>query len=265
VAELARAEPGPRRAADLAAGLRLAVTTLTVAPVRAGRIDRAAGAIAMSAAPLVGAALGAVLGALGWGLTAAGATPLIAAALTITAAVGLTRGLHLDGLADTADGLASYRPAAEALAIMKRSDIGPFGVMAIGLTLVLQTAAVAGIANQGPRLVGTLAVAYAAGRLGATIACLRPIPAARTDGLGALVAGAVPPAAAGTWLLVIAAGAAGVVAGRPWLGPASVLASAAVTGLMLRHIVQRLGGVTGDVIGAAVEVATTVCLIGLAW
>ena len=90
-------------------GIRLAFGTLTVLPVRPGRVDRAAAAVAMSLAPLVGALLGAVLAALLAGLTAAGAPRLVAAGLTVAAGTLLTRCLHLDGLADTIDALGSYR------------------------------------------------------------------------------------------------------------------------------------------------------------
>ena len=88
----------------------------------------------------------------------------------------LTRGLHIDGLADTADGLGSYADAAKALQIMKKSDIGPFGVAAIVSVLLIDTAAVTSLltAPAGRHLdhaLAGVAVAFAAGRLGATIAC----------------------------------------------------------------------------------------------
>ncbi len=65
---------------------------------------------------------------------------LVAAALSVGSLAVLTRALHLDGLADLADGLGSRKPAAEALDIMRRSDIGPFGVVTLVLTLLLQVA-----------------------------------------------------------------------------------------------------------------------------
>ncbi|MGK5554842.1 adenosylcobinamide-GDP ribazoletransferase [Actinomadura kijaniata] len=88
---------------------------------------------------LVGGAAALVLLAGG----AAGLSPLLGAALAVAASAALTRALHLDGLADLADGLGSGKPAAEALAIMKRSDIGPFGVVTLLLALVIQVAALA--------------------------------------------------------------------------------------------------------------------------
>jgi adenosylcobinamide-GDP ribazoletransferase len=235
-------------------GVRLALTTLTVLPVRAGRIDRRSAAVAMSLAPLVGALLGAVLGLLLAGLRAAHAPGLLAAAVTVTAGVLLTRALHLDGLADTADGLGSYRRGAEALDIMKKSDIGPFGVVAIGLTLLLQTAAVTGLSPW------SLPVAWAAGRLAVGVACRPSVPAARPDGLGTLVAGTVPPVVTAGCLVVVAAAA---WPGHGGPGPVAVAVAVLAAYGLVGHCVRRFGGITGDVIGAAVEVATTVALAGL--
>jgi adenosylcobinamide-GDP ribazoletransferase len=242
---------------DAAAGARLAVTTLTVLPVKGGRVDRAAAAWAMSLAPGVGALLGAILAALLWALRSAGAPPLVAAAVMIAAGALLTRGMHLDGLADTIDALGSYRSGDAALQIMKKSDIGPFGVAAIALTLLIQTAAVQGLDEI------RIIAAWAAGRLAITVACSRCVPAARPEGLGALVAGAVPRPAAALIAAVVVVAAAAATPGRPWQGPAAVVASLAVVLALLRHCVRRFGGITGDVLGAVVEVATTVALVGL--
>ncbi|MFC7273396.1 adenosylcobinamide-GDP ribazoletransferase [Paractinoplanes rhizophilus] len=240
------------------AGLRLAVTTLTVLPLKGGRVDRPAAAWAMSLAPAVGAILGAVLAVLLWALRWAGAADLVAAAVTVAAAALLTRGMHLDGLADTTDALGSYRRGAEALAIMKKSDIGPFGVAAIALALLIQTSALASVTG------GAVVVAWAAGRLAITVACRRGVPPARPEGLGALVAGTVPVPAAALIAAVVVASAAAATPGRPWQGPLAVVASLAVVLALLRHCVRRFGGITGDVLGASVEVGTAVALVGLA-
>jgi adenosylcobinamide-GDP ribazoletransferase len=239
------------------AGLRLAVTTLTVLPLRTGRVDRRTAAVAMSMAPLVGAGLGTVLGGVLVGLAAAGAPGLVAAAVTVAAGALLTRGLHLDGLADTVDALGSYRSGAGALEIMKKPDIGPFGVAAIALVLLVQSAAMASGVGWG------VVAAYAAGRLGVGVACRRGVPAARPEGLGALVAGTVPTPVVGAGAVLVAAAAGWAVPGRPWQGPVAVVAAVAVALLLTRHAVRRFGGVTGDVIGATVEAATTVALVVL--
>jgi adenosylcobinamide-GDP ribazoletransferase len=239
------------------AGLRLAVTTLTVLPVRGGRVDRAAAAWAMSIAPAVGAALGGVLAVLLWALRSAGANDLVAAAVTVAAAALLTRGMHLDGLADTTDALGSYRRGDQALEIMKKPDIGPFGVAAIALALLIQTATLATVAG------GAVVVAWAAGRLAISVACRRGVPAARLEGLGALVAETVPLPAAALIAAVVVASAAAATPDRPWQGPAAVVASLVVVVALLAHCVRRFGGITGDVLGASVEVATTIALVGL--
>jgi adenosylcobinamide-GDP ribazoletransferase len=235
-------------------GLRLALTTLTVLPVRAGRVDRRAAAVAMSVAPVVGVLLGLLLAGIDAGLTRF-APPLLAGAVTVAAGVLLTRGLHLDGLADTADALGSYRSGEAALEVMKKPDIGPFGAAAVVLALLIQAAAISPVAA---------VVAWTTGRLAITVACRRGVPAARPEGLGALVAGTVPvPVAIG---LAVAAGVGAMwaVPGRPWQGPAAVAAALMVVLLVLRHAVRRFGGVTGDVLGAVAEVATTVTLVVLA-
>jgi adenosylcobinamide-GDP ribazoletransferase len=249
----------PDRPARVAAdGVRLAFGTLTVLPVRAGRVDRPAAGVALRIAPLVGALLGVVLAGILAGLTAAGAPRLVAAALTVAGSALLTRGLHLDGLADTVDALGSYRSGADALAVLKAPDIGPFGVATIVLTLLIQTAALTGLPPFA------VVVAWAAGRLAVPVACRRGVPAARSEGLGALVAGTVPvPVLAGT-AVAVAAAAIPAVPGRMWQGPAAVVAAVLVAALVVRHCVRRFGGVTGDIIGAAVEVATTSALVVLA-
>jgi adenosylcobinamide-GDP ribazoletransferase len=231
-----------------------------VLPLRTGRVDRPAAAVAMSVAPGVGALLGGTLAAVLVGVVAAGAPVTVAAASAVTAGALLTRGLHLDGLADTVDALGSYRSGAGALEIMKKPDIGPFGVAAIALVLLLQTTALGGLAHR-PWV--AVPVALAAGRLGVTLACRRGVPAARPDGLGALVAGTVPAPVAATAAIAVAVGALWAVPDRPWQGPAAVGAAVVVALLLVRHAVRRFGGITGDVLGACVEAATTVALLVL--
>ncbi|MEU1886074.1 adenosylcobinamide-GDP ribazoletransferase [Micromonospora rifamycinica] len=244
-------------------GLRLALTTLTIAPVRTGRIDRTTAGTAMALAPLVGALLGGLLGAVLL-LLAALTPPLVAAAATVGLAALLTRGLHLDGLADTVDALGSYRRGPAALEIMKKPDVGPFGVVALVVVLLLQTATLAELAGRPwPATLAAVVAGTAAGRLGVTLACRRGVPAARPDGLGALVAGTVGPVAPVVGAVAVALVAVPAVPGRPWQGPVAVLVALAVATGLLRHLVRRFGGITGDVLGATVEVVTTLVYLGL--
>ncbi|WP_344282782.1 adenosylcobinamide-GDP ribazoletransferase, partial [Actinomadura napierensis] len=174
---------GPAAARRAAAGLRLAVTLLTIVPLRTGDVDRATARTAMLAAPLVGlitggaAALVLLLG------DTLGLSGLLAAALAVGTAAVLTRALHLDGLADLADGLGSGRPAADALAIMKRSDLGPFGVVTLLLVLLIQVAALA----SAPHAAVAALLAAVTGRLALPWACRAGVPSARPGGLDALV------------------------------------------------------------------------------
>lgn len=246
------------------AGARLALTTFTVLPLPVGRVDRPTAAVAMALAPAVGVGLGALLAVPLVGLSGLGAPPLVAGGATVAAQALLTRGLHLDGLADTVDALGSYRSGPDALAIMKRPDVGPFGVVALVLVLLIQAAALAALAA-GPWVTATagVVVATAAGRLAVTWACRRGVPAARPEGLGALVAGTVGTPVLAVATAAVAGLAVAAVPARPWQGPLVVAVALACTLLLSRHAVRRLGGVTGDVLGASVETTATLVYIGL--
>jgi adenosylcobinamide-GDP ribazoletransferase len=257
-------------------GLRLSVTLLTVVPLRgpapeqpgADPVRPATVAAAMAWAPAVGLLLGVAAAAV---LVVAdhplGAGPLTAAGLAVAALALLTRGLHLDGLADLADGLGSGKPAAIALDIMRRSDIGPFGIVTLVLTLLLQVAALARAEAAGDgRGPAALIAAVVTGRLALTWACRRGVAAARRDGLGALVAGTVRPAIPAAITLAVLTAAvtvSAVVIGEPlgWTLPLAVVAGLAAALVLQRHAVRRLGGITGDVLGALIETAATVTLV----
>jgi len=249
--------------------LRFGFGTLTAVPVRVRRWDRAAARGGMTVAPLVGAAVGLGAAAGGGLLIALGASPLLAAVAAVAVPAVLTRGLHLDGLADTADGLGSGRPAEDALRIMKQSDVGPFGVLTLVLVLLAQTAALASCYGHGWVYGGAAAVtAGAAGRTAMTLACRAGVPAARPGGLGAAVAGAVPSRTA--WTAALLCGAAACAAAVPFDGLTPLRAAVAWSaGLLaaealLHHCRRRFGGVTGDVFGALCETATTAALVVLA-
>ena len=244
------------------AGLRLAVTLLTVVPAGPVRTDRAAARAAMLLAPAVGLITGGAAAAVLLAADPLGVPRLPAAALAVAATAGVTRALHLDGLADLADGLGSARPAAEALEIMKRSDIGPFGVVAVLLTLLIQVTALA----TAPDAALAAVTAAVAGRLTLPWACRAGVPGARPGGLGALVAGTVPTAAAVAVTVAAAAAAAAAGAATGGLegalhGAGAVAAGLAAGLVTLRRVLRRLHGVTGDVLGALVEIAETAALV----
>ncbi|MFC7309032.1 adenosylcobinamide-GDP ribazoletransferase [Streptomyces monticola] len=254
---------------DAAHGLRFAFGTLTVLPVRVTRWDRGAARAGMLCAPLAGLVVGLCAAALGAVLLVLGAGPLLAAVATATVPAALTRGLHLDGLADTADGLGSGKPAEAALQIMKRSDIGPFGVVTLLFALLAQVAVLFQGYEKGlPHGALAAVVSAAAARAALTLASRAGVPAARPEGLGAAVAETVTVRAALLVLMVTAALSA--LAGALF-GPyealrcgLAVLAAAGLAELLLRRCVRRFGGVTGDVFGALAETAATGTLVALA-
>lgn len=242
---------------------RLAVTLLTVLPVPGAavpEVDADMAGAAMGWAPAVGLLLGVIAACVLYAGDYAG--QLTGAGLAVAALALLTRGLHLDGLADLADGLGSGKPADEALAIMRRSDIGPMGVVTVVLTLLIQVAALAHAAGLSwQRGAATLIAAVVTGRLAVTWACRTGVPAARSSGLGALVAGTVRPGLAAVLTVITVIMAACLRGAVGWTLPAAVLAGLAAAYLLQRHAVRRLGGITGDVLGALSEVATTIALV----
>lgn len=261
--------PSPASPASPLDGLRFAFGTLTVLPVRVHRWDRAAARGGMLAAGLVGLVAGVLSAGLGLVLLFLGAGPLLAAVGSVAVPAVLTRGLHLDGLADTADGLGSGKPAEEALRIMKRSDIGPFGVLTLVLVLLAQVAVLAQVYDDAwARGAAAAVTAAVSARLALTLAARGGVPAARPEGLGAAVAGVVPVPGALALTALCAAGAAAWGAGSgpqgALRGAAAVLSALGAAELLLRRCVRRFGGVTGDVFGALAETAATTALVVLA-
>src|SRR5690606_5670188 len=155
--------------------------------------------------------VGALAAGAGLLLLLLGAGALLAAVASVAVPAVLTRGLHLDGLADTADGLGSAKPAGDALRIMKQSDIGPFGVLTLVLVLLAQVAALTqAYGHDGTRGALAAVVSAVVARLALTVAARHGVPSARPEGLGAAVAGVVPTAGAvGAVLAVAGLAAAG--------------------------------------------------------
>jgi cobalamin 5'-phosphate synthase/cobalamin synthase len=239
----------------------LAWTLLTVVPTP--RVAATRRSLAGSAAffPLVGAALGALLGGLGL-LVEPALPPGPAALLLLAAGALLTGGLHLDGLMDTADGVFGGRTRERRLEIMLDSRIGSYGALALGLALLGQYACLVELG--GVERLLALVSALALGRWVMALA-LAVFPAAQPSGLGAAyrVEGDPRPAVVAT-LLALAVVAA-TVAVAP-TGPASARALAA-GGLALAVALgvggwmsRRLGGLTGDTYGALGVVTETAVL-----
>jgi adenosylcobinamide-GDP ribazoletransferase len=161
----------------------------------------------MTLAPLVGLLFGVPTAALVRVAHEIDSSAPVTAVLVVGLLALLTRAMHLDGLADTADGLGSGRPPEQALAIMRQSDIGPFGVATLVLVLMLQVAALSDLVTHHDAGAG-LVTGLVASRLALPMSCSRGIAAARTDGLGHAVAGSVRPLQ-----LVLSAAVSAVVVG----------------------------------------------------
>jgi adenosylcobinamide-GDP ribazoletransferase len=245
-----------------------ALALFTITPVRVpAALTRADAAAALRWFPVVGAAMGALAGlpiaAIRQWAPHAG---LLGAVLAVGVLALASRALHLDGLADTADALGSRADAGRALEIMRRPDIGPFGVVAVVLVLLVDVAALDTLGGGTWRPMAALAVACATGRLAALGAAHRRVPPARADGFGAYVAGS----ASGVLVAVEAVAVLGfglamaAATGAALLGwPVGQLAALAVAAAVAAHVARRVGGVTGDVFGALVEITTAATLAGL--
>lgn len=251
--------------------LAAALGMFSVLPVgRQVVIDRSSAGRVIAQLPAVGALLGILAGAVTWLVGTAGA-PWLAAIAGVGALAALTGALHLDGVADTADGLGSRRPPEESLAVMKQSDIGPMGVITLLFVLGLDVAALGTLAAHSPTVAALALVAAAtAGRLPVVLATR--LPSARPGGFGAMFAGATSRtrAAVATVGVVLAVVGAGWLA-ADWRGAVAFTAAAllalVIAAAWSAYLSRRLGGMTGDTFGSLVEVAQGVVLVvvTLAW
>ncbi|WP_067675240.1 adenosylcobinamide-GDP ribazoletransferase [Nocardia miyunensis] len=241
-------------------GIRLAFSWLTVLPVAGpGEVDRRVAARAIAMAPVVGIVLGAGAAGLMWLLATAGTSFAVAGLVTVGALALSTRGMHLDGLADTFDGLGSYGPPERAREIMKSGGAGPFGVAAAIFAIGAQAFSCASLAGSGRWQ--AIAAAVVIGRVAVVLACRRGYEPAPGSGFGALVAGTQSPRIALPWAVIALAAGFFAVPGRWWLGILAVAVGLVAAGILVRHCVARFGGLNGDVLGAALEVSTTLTLV----
>ena len=240
------ARPGPGRWLSAPA---VAAMFLTRLPVRGPQAELAGAVVAF---PLVGILVGALGGGAFWLAALAGLPPLASALVALAATAILTGALHEDGLADAADGLAG-RTAEDAIRIMRDSRTGGYGVLALIFGVGLRVSALAALAEP---LAVILAMA-AAGALSraAMPAVMRALPPASMTGLAAATG---KPDGLDVFLAIGFA----LVLGFVVLGPAPALAMTGAALIAVWAIAalarRRLGGYTGDVLGAvqqAVEIA----------
>jgi adenosylcobinamide-GDP ribazoletransferase len=204
--------------------------------------------------PLVGVLVGLAVASIDWALLNVLPGELTAA-IAVAAGLIITGAMHLDGLADSADGILGGWDPERRLAIMKDPTLGSFGAAAIICTVLIRWTAITALA--GPARFGALALAPVAGRAGALF-LLKTFPYARQQGLGeryiqrdviALVFGHI-----------VTAGMAYVLA-----GPVGLLIAAIgwIVAISLGYLASRKldGGLTGDVYGAAIELAEVAVLI----
>lgn len=227
---------------------RMGFLTLTRLPI--GRIAGEAPPMAATAWcwPLIGAVVGLIAALTYHAALALGLPPLLAATLAVLALVLANGGLHEDGLADLADGIWGGRDPARRLEIMRDSRIGSYGALALAFALILRVGA---LASLSPAVGGAALVALSAASRAAMPAVIWLLPPARPDGLGRAAGGV------GGTTVAIALGL-GVLIFAQVLHPHRLVAlplmALAVAGLMV--LAQRkIGGQTGDVLGATQQIA----------
>ncbi|HEY2802830.1 MAG TPA: adenosylcobinamide-GDP ribazoletransferase [Actinomycetota bacterium] len=241
------------RAREGGRGFASAISFLTRFPLGSAAYDGNDLARGLPFFPLVGAAVGA-----GVALVAIGAgrylPPLIAAFLAVTCQALVTGGLHLDGLADSADSYGA-RDRQRALEIMRDPSVGSFGTIAVVLDVGIKAAAIAALLERSDAL-GPLVAATTLGSLAFLPGLLLPYAG---GGTGRFLAGARPIAAIG------AVAAAGIIVGFS-IGLQSFAAvgiAVTVDAFWSWHSSRRLGGITGDTLGAGAELVQLAVLLTL--
>ena len=213
---------------------------------------------AQRAFPLVGALIGLCIGLVDRALLGIGIPSLAAAALALGASAALTGAMHEDGLADVGDGFGGGRDRAAKLAIMRDSRLGTYGALVLLVSFAAKLSALASLPPAA--IVPTLVVAHALARAAIPVLAAN-MPLARDDGLGAsagrpetasVVAAVIVPAAIALLCLPAKAALLAIAV--------TVAGTAAIAALAWRQI----GGVTGDVFGAAEQIAETTVLVMLA-
>lgn len=247
--------------APVLSGLLAAVSFLTRVPLGGNHTEPGDIGKALAWFPFVGALVGLAVAAT-YGVLYPWLPSLLSAVIAVAVGVGLTGALHEDGLADTFDGLGAGVEGAEALTIMRDARIGTYGAVAVVISLLGRIVAVASLTPAGA--VAGLVTAHALGRLAAVL-LMSVTPPARSDGVGRSWMSTVTRASLG---LAVMTGAAVALLAFGRLAVVS-LGMVALAALVIRAItIKRIGGATGDVLGACEQIGEILVLTlvaGAAW
>lgn len=234
----------------------IALQLLTRLPTPRCDYDAQSAGRSLLSYPLVGVLLGALIAATGWSLSSL-FPPLPLAALLLVLWVLLTGALHLDGLADSADGwLGGHGDCEKTLRIMHDPQSGPAGIVAVVMVLLLKFAAL-GVLIERHDWLALASVPLLARTLALLLFLVTPC--ARPDGMAASLAAQLPRG--GAWGMVLLGGAAAGYGAHahPWLLPAAFVAFF----LLRRLMMVRINGMTGDTTGALIESMEAVALLAL--
>lgn len=237
-----------------------AVQFLTICPLPASiKIDEQVLGRSVTYFPVVGILLGAAAACLDYGLTYILPLPVVST-LVVIFMIAVSGALHMDGLADTADGFFSSRPRQQMLDIMRDSRTGPMGVIAIVCVLILKVTLLTAVPQSARWWV--LLLTPFAGR-SALLLMMAVIPYARTEGGLAAIFYAHRSRYDIVWIMVALAAIGWLVSG--WAGLTAGLASFAFVLLLTAYVHAKIGGFTGDTLGAACEltelIPAMVCVI----
>ena len=250
--------------------VHVAVSWLTVIPVPAptADMDRRTGGAVLAAVPVVGAVLGTCAAALAFGLSRTSLPAALTGVLLVVGLALITRGMHVDGLADTVDGLGCYGPPERVAEVMKSGSVGPFGAAAIVAASAVQAIGFATLSAQHRWY--DIVFAVVAARVAAVLACRRSLSPAAPTGFGAMVAGTQRLSLI-VWPVIMLTGAAilgstsvrGFDVSHTLTAAMTFVVMCAAVWLLSRHCARRIGGITGDVLGASIELGLAIVLVGL--
>lgn len=237
-------------------GLPAAIAYLTRIPVPAGAHSFDLQGAAFPWFPVVGAGIGALVGGVIWLATAVNLPPFAAAALGVGAGLLVTGAFHEDGLADACDGLGAGGSPSRMLEIMRDPRLGTFGVAALVISLILQTSALAAL--PAGMVIPAAVAAHSSSRSWPAAAMF--LPRAFPHGLAASLQQAASKRARIMCFLLGLVIAAALLRTASW----AMLPAGAAGALFAWWAVRRLGGVTGDVLGAVQQITLVATLLTLA-